>query len=451
MKNIEELEEQLNSFDPDQRESALKTLCSGDTLSDRAGPNLNMHFHSFFSYNAMGYSPSAIAWHARKAGLYAAGLCDFDVLDGLEEFINAGITTGLRVTVNIETRAFFREYADRDISSPGEPGVTYIMGAGFARHPEAGSPQAEELAGYRKRARERNIALVNRINAVFPDIAIDYEDNVLPLTPRQAATERHIISAYINRIKSVPGGASAAADILCNILKKPSDEIVALMSDTPALEEALRAGLAKKGGAGYKQPSAETFPPVDDFVRWVLSCRAMPMVTWLDGTSEGEKDGKALLERMVDKGAAALNIIPDRNWNVSDPEKRRVKRENLRKIVEAAETMNLPINIGTEMNKLGLPFVDDMKGEVLSRYSDPFLRGAQIMVGHTRLLRYADFSYVGPEADSEFRNTEEKNLFFENVGRIPPLNRSQADELLQKGPEKAFSWFAELEKNERTS
>ena len=68
-----------------QASRALEALASRH--ADRLGSetaNLNLHFHSFFSYNAEGFSPSHIAWEARKAGLYAAGLCDFDVLDGLE-------------------------------------------------------------------------------------------------------------------------------------------------------------------------------------------------------------------------------------------------------------------------------------------------------------------------------------------------------------------------------
>jgi len=121
--------EQLDSFDLEERRQALQALIV------RVGASLpapierfNMHLHSFFSYNTKGYSPSHIAWEARCQGLFAAGLCDFDVLDGLEEFLAAGQALGLRATVNLETRAFFRDYARMDINSPGEPGVTYILG-----------------------------------------------------------------------------------------------------------------------------------------------------------------------------------------------------------------------------------------------------------------------------------------------------------------------------------
>ena len=83
-------------------------------------------------------------------------------------------------------------------------------------------------------------------------------------------------------------------------------------------------------------------------------------------TSEGEKDGKALLELSESKGAAALNIIPDRNWNIADDKEKAIKTQNLRNIIETAESMDMPIHIGTEMNKKGLPFVDDLNGADLN-------------------------------------------------------------------------------------
>ena len=441
---ILELEEALDSFGAAERRAALgRLLQDGAADLPPVGTNVNMHCHSFFSYNGEGYSPSRIAWESRKAGLYAAGLCDFDVLDGLEEFLEAGRMLSLRTTVNLETRAFFPEYSDVDISSPGEPGVTYIMGAGFAARLADGTPPADGLAGYRERARTRNEALIDRINPHVPDIGIDYERDVLPLTPAGGATERHIVSAYVNRSISVFEHPDVAADFWARILEKDIEETTSLLADRPTFEELVRARLVKRGGLGYEQPSESTFPPVADFIQWVLSCDAVPMVTWLDGSSDGEKDGRAMLECMREKGAAALNIVPDRNWNTSDPEQRDKKRANLEAIVEAAVALDLPINIGTEMNKLGLPFVDDLDGEVLAAYRAPFVSGACIMVGHSVLLRYAAFSYTGAAAASEFKDTKARNDFFEAVGKLPALTTDRAAALEDMGTDKALSWFRE--------
>jgi hypothetical protein len=74
------LEAELNSFDRETRRNALLELADNIHGSNEPNENVNMHFHSFFSYNYKSWSPSRIAWEAKKAGLYAAGLCDFDVL-----------------------------------------------------------------------------------------------------------------------------------------------------------------------------------------------------------------------------------------------------------------------------------------------------------------------------------------------------------------------------------
>jgi hypothetical protein len=174
------------------------------------------------------------------------------------------------------------------------------------------------------------------------------------------------------------------------------------------------------------------------------------MVAWLDGMSPGEQRPDELLEILSAKGAAAVNIVPDRNWNLSDREEQDLKRGKLLEFVQASRQRNLPINIGTEMNKLGLPFVDDLDGAFLSQFREDFERGAEIMVGQSVLLRYADFSYVGDEAAGEFgADVTEKNDFFASVGGLPPLDSQAGRELSQMGSERAFSSIRDAVKRGR--
>lgn len=433
---------QLDSFDPDTRRRALELLvASGPDARGEEDGNVNMHLHSFFSYNALGYSPSRLAWEARNRGLYAAGVCDFDVLDGLEEFLRAGQIVGLRTAVYLETRAYMPEYADVDISSPGEPGVTYIMGAGFGRVPEAGTDEMDRLLEYRYAAAQRNIALVERINIRVPEIAIDYAADVLPLTPSGNATERHIVSACVTKAAGVYESADSLAAFWGRVLNMDADTIADRIADRPWLEDAARSRLAKRGGLGYEQPSEDTFPRADKFIDWVAACGAIPMVTWLDGTSGGEKDPAALLHHMRAMGAAALNIIPDRNWNLADANERAIKTGNLRDIIHVARDMDWPINIGTELNKRGLPFVDDLAADALRPFRETFRQGARIMVGQTLLSRYAGLSYAGCRANEEFAGRREQNSFFSAVGALPPLTVGQAAELEAMGPARALAWF----------
>jgi len=133
----EPLEQQLDSFDPAQRRQALLALWrqveAGKIALPQPGTDVNLHAHTFFSYNAYGYSPSKYAWLARKTGLALAGVVDFDVLDALEEFLEAARLVGLKSCVSLESRVFVPEFATRVINSPGEPGIAYHMGVGFTR------------------------------------------------------------------------------------------------------------------------------------------------------------------------------------------------------------------------------------------------------------------------------------------------------------------------------
>jgi hypothetical protein len=427
------LEQALDAFLPGERRAALTALAES-VRCPAPGANVNMHFHSFFSYNAKGWSPSRIAWESRRGGLYAAGLCDFDVLDGLEEFLEAGLTVGLRATVNLETRAYLREYAKAEINSPGEPGVTYIMGGGFTRVPAAGSPPAAMLQQLRDQAAARNRALVTRVNPHVGAAAIDYERDVVPLSPGRCPTERHIVRAYADKARDACGDEAALTTFWAALFGKPADEVRVLLGNRPALEERIRARLVKQGGLGYEPPTEKTFPLVDDFVAWVLACGAIPMVTWLDGTSQGEADAMAMVTCLRAKGAAAANIIPDRNWNYKDPAVRALKTRKLGEFVEACERLDLPVNIGTEMNRDGLPFADDLAGEALAPHKATFTHGAQVMVGHTLLGRYAGFPYTGAAARAEFGDDlKARNRFFAAVGALPPLTCDIAGKLSGAG------------------
>ncbi|MCB0130129.1 MAG: hypothetical protein KDD78_04750, partial [Caldilineaceae bacterium] len=76
---------------------------------------VNMHCHTFYSFNAYGLSPMALAWLARREQYAALGIVDFDVLDGVDEFLDACEQLDVRGSAGIETRVFVPEFADREI------------------------------------------------------------------------------------------------------------------------------------------------------------------------------------------------------------------------------------------------------------------------------------------------------------------------------------------------
>lgn len=442
-RNLEQLEEQLNSFNSNVRKEALLCLASDylSVCSPQSTEYVNMHFHSFFSYNSEGWSPSRIVWEARKLGLHAVGLCDFDVLDGLEEFICAGCVLGVHTSVYLETRAFVKEYTGVEINSPGEAGVAYVMASGVPYVPVEALQESLLLKEWREYAEKRNKRIIELANACMQQIAIDYEKDVVSLSPSRTPTERHIVKAYLDKARSVFADAGEVVQFWASIFSLPFDETVSLMADSDALENTLRSKLIKRGGIAYEPASPEKFPPLNRFFEWSSACGAIPTFAWLDGTSEGERDAKKLIEYMTSTGAQALNIIPDRNWNMVDHDEQKRKITKLDEIIKIAEIYGLPINIGTEMNKHGQPIFDNLDCPFLQPYKRIFLKGADILVGHTLLARYAEFPYSGKKACAEFRDVKRKNAFFEAVGKLPPLDVNKVYMLKDMGTEKAFAWF----------
>lgn len=412
---------------------------------------VNMHMHSHFSFNADGLSPAQLLEEAKRRGLYAAGILDFDVLDGLEETYEAAARLGIRAAVGLETRSHLTDSPDVEFNSPGEPGIYYQVAMGFGRIPEAESSAGKTLSKLRDLAQNRNREMIARINSAFPDIAIDYADEVLPLTPSGNPTERHLVLAYVRKVRSLAQGRPEEEQrIWSEVLNLPGEAVADLLGTEVPLFGQVRASLMKRGGAGYAQPEAANFPTNAEVLRMALDAGAIPLVTWLDGLSEGERDADAFMDAMCAKGAAGLSVIPDRNWNIADPDLRARKVSKLHEIVHAAEARKIPVNVGTELNNYGLPFVDDFQAEAMRPLWPAFFHGAQIMAGHARLTRYAQFSYCGPEATAEFgANLDAKNAFFVQAGHLPPLRPSEAAQLQEMAPEKALATIQDSVRAER--
>jgi predicted TIM-barrel fold metal-dependent hydrolase len=119
---------------------------------------------------------------------------------------------------------------------------------------------------------------------------------------------------------------------------------------------------------------------------FVLEAGAIPTLTWLDGTSEGEQAIEELFAVAIKSGAAAINIIPDRNYTAGVKDQ---KLKNLYEVVALAERHNFPVIVGTEMNAPGNKFVDDFQSAELKPLAPVFLTGAQIVHEHVQRGRQA--------------------------------------------------------------
>jgi len=434
--DIASLEHQLNDFDPDVRRDALNGIASalaeGAVSASPPTGDINVHLHTFFSFNAADWSPSRIVWEAKKIGLDVVGSVDFDVLDAMPEMFEAGDVLGVRTVAALETRTFIEQHSDKVFCSPGEPGVAYFMGTGFTRLPGPETAAATALSAMRAQAAARNVAMLERISPAVGALDIDYDADVIPLTPKGNATERHMLAALDDRARRMFPEPDRLAAFWAGALATDAAKIKPILDDTPALRNAIRATLMKRGGIGYVQPDEKTFPPIADVIEMILECRAIPCFTWLDGTSAGEADPEWLADFSLELGCLAVNIIPDRNWNISDPATKKLKVRKLGEIVEAIRSRDLIFSIGTEMNSYGQRFVDDFRSTELAPFADDFRDGALILYGHTLLQRALGIGRTSDWARDRFGDDRRAaNSFYLAIGRkgFPPR---QAREALSK-------------------
>ena len=304
--------------------------------------------------------------------------------------------------MSLESRTFVPEFATRVINSPGEPGIAYHMGVGFAR-----AVQNPFLAEMRTAAAQRTRDMVTRVNTHLRPVELDYEKDVLPLTPKGNATERHLCEAYERK----------AAQVFPDVTQRAAFWKEKLGDAPPAgakLQNLIRARTMKKGGVGYVQPGKGSFPLMADMNRFVLESGAIPTLTWLDGTSDGEKCIEEFFQVGKASGAAALNIIPDRNYT---PGVRDQKLQNLLDVIALAEQHHFPVIVGTEMNSPGNKFVDSFESAELKPLVPVFLRGAHIIHAHSVLQRQSGLGYLSAWAQKTFAAPAAKNEFFEKLGR----------------------------------
>jgi len=424
--NLDQERTRLNDPCPAVRREALGALldacrageitCAPDTGA------VNLHCHTIFSYNGYGHSPTSLAWMARERGWHAVGMVDFDVLDAVDECLEACDRVGVRGVAGLETRVYLPEYADREINSPGEPGVLYHIGIGFTKS-AAAERAAGVLADMRQRAAERNRQVVARVNAFLAPVTIDYDRDVLPLTPMGNATERHILVAYDIAARRLYPQREALLGFWAGKLGMEPSAVAQFMGDTPFPHDAIRSKLMKRGGPGYIQPDAGTFPRLDDVSKAIRACGALPICGWLDGTLAAERDPQEMLDYMVARGAAGINIVPDRNWNIKDPAERATKVAKLHEMLALAERYDLPVLVGTEMNKAGQKLIDDFDAEALRPYREAFVRGADFVYGHTLLQRALRLGYQSAWAQRALPARRERNAFYSAVGAAVPPGR----------------------------
>jgi hypothetical protein len=285
------------------------------------------------------------------------------------------------------------------------------MGIGIPRA-QLDRAQAGFLRNLRQIAQDRNQALLERVNAFLAPVTLNYELEVQSLTPSGNATERHICLAYVRKAHRLFLDTTELAAFWSGKLGMDATSLD--LPDGIGLQSQIRSTTMKRGGVGYVAPDPASFPTMAETNRFILAAGGIPTVAWLDGTSDGEARIGELLELAMSTGVAAINIIPDRNYRPGVDDQ---KLANLREVIALAQTLHLPVVVGTEMNSPGQKQVDDFASRELSPFVPVFLQGAHIVYAHSLLQQHGGLGYTSDWAQRHFPTTEVRNAFFEEVGR----------------------------------
>ena len=101
-----------------------------------------------------------------------------------------------------------------------------------------------------------------------------------------------------------------------------------------------------------------------------------------------------------------------------------MKLRNLYQVVDLAQKLDIPLNIGTEMNTYGQKLVDDFDQPELAPVRQAFIDGAYFIYGHTVMQRYLGLGYQSDWARTYLPTRRAKNEFYTQIGRqIPPSRR----------------------------
>jgi hypothetical protein len=333
-------------------------------------------------------SPSEAVWQAAREGIAVLGINDHYTVAGHEEFRRACEVAGIAATFSLEAVAVDRDAAEAGLklNDPDNPGRIYLCGKGITRNPAESSPEMRNLARMRAALDRRNREITAKVAEVFRDrLGVDgpaWED-VVALTPRGNATERHVAYALLLRLREL---ATKQGKPLAEIMAACCGTTPPAGGDDATLQIFLRSKLLKAGAPCFVREDPDAFVSVADLRAIFLAFGSIPTYPVLGNpVLAGEQNIEALLDRLEVMGFYAVEVIPHRNT-----------RERLQEIVSAAQRRWWPVFNGTEHNTPeSRPLLDPF---ALDPEFEPWFRqSTALLLGHQRLVAQGKLGFVDQE------------------------------------------------------
>lgn len=208
----------LNAPTREERLANLRKVTAGAEFPPVVDAYINNHIHTTYSFSP--YSPAASVYAARAEGLCTAGIVDHDSIAGAREFIEAGEIVGIPTTVGMECRARMDGtiLEGRRTNNPDQVNVSYMTLQGV---PHDKIEYVNDWFAPRRAARnERNRKMVTNINTILPDVSLDFDQDVLPLSEYAGGgvvTERHLMYALAKKLVERVGRGQPMVDCLADL------------------------------------------------------------------------------------------------------------------------------------------------------------------------------------------------------------------------------------------
>ena len=320
----------LNRLNAPTRQERLKNLAEilpKTQFPPMVSQYINNHIHTTYSFSP--YSPTAAVYAARMEGLCTAGIIDHDSISGAEEFLEAAKMVDMPVTIGMEARISMdgTRLEGRRTNNPDQVGVSY-MTIQSVPHDKI-SVLTEYFKPYQAARHTRNRKMVENINKLLPEIGLDYDRDVLPLSmaaENGGVTERHLMYALAHKLVAQVGKGEPMVRKLKDMGLTLSEKQTAQMMDTqyPFYEYDL-LGILK--GTFIPQvfvDATDECPKLRDMVKLCKDIDAYLCYAYLGDVGDsvtGDKKAQKfeddyldeVFECLKEEGVKAVTYMPTRN------------------------------------------------------------------------------------------------------------------------------------------
>ena len=317
----------LNAPTREERLANLAEVLKNTVFPPMVSQYINNHIHTTYSFSP--YSPTAAVYAARMEGLCTAGIIDHDSISGAEEFLEAAKLVGMPVTIGMECRVSMAgtRLEGRRTNNPDQVGVSYMTIQSVPH--DMIHVLTDFFRPYRAARHVRNRKMVDRINAMLPKLALDYDRDVLPLSEAKeegGVTERHLMYALAKKLTAQVGKGASMVKKLADMGLTLSSKQEAQMLDTayPFYEYDLLGILKSAFVPKIFVDATDECPKLPDMVKLCKDVDAYLCYAYLGDVGDsvtGDKKAQKfeddyledVFECLKEEGVGAVTYMPTRN------------------------------------------------------------------------------------------------------------------------------------------